>query len=39
MLQNGLVILQVQPFYQFVIVGIILILAVYFGQRRRERAI
>lgn len=39
MLQNGLVILQVQPFYQFVIVGIILILAVYFDQRRRERAI
>lgn len=39
MLQNGLVILQVQPFYQFAIVGIILILAVYFDQRRRERAI
>ena len=38
MLQNGLVILQVEPFYQFVIVGIILILAVYFDQRRRERA-
>ena len=38
MLQNGLVILQVQPFYQFVIVGIILILAVFFDQRRRERA-
>ncbi len=38
MLQNGLVIMQVQPFYQFVIVGLILILAVYFDQRRRERA-
>lgn len=38
MLQNGLVIMQVQPFYQFVIVGVILILAVYFDQRRRERA-
>lgn len=38
MLQNGLVIMQVAPFYQFVIVGIILILAVYFDQRRRERA-
>jgi ribose transport system permease protein len=38
MLQNGLVILQVEPFYQFAIVGIILILAVYFDQRRRERA-
>jgi ribose transport system permease protein len=38
MLQNGLVIMQVQPFYQFVVVGLILILAVYFDQRRRERA-
>lgn len=38
MLQNGLVIMQVQPFYQFVIVGVILILAVFFDQRRRERA-
>jgi ribose transport system permease protein len=38
MLQNGLVIMQVEPFYQFVIVGIILIAAVYFDQRRRERA-
>src|SRR4051794_27651485 len=38
MLQNGLVIMQVEPFYQFVIVGLILILAVYFDQRRRERA-
>jgi ribose transport system permease protein len=38
MLQNGLVIMQVQPFFQFVIVGLILILAVYFDQRRRERA-
>lgn len=39
MLQNGLVIMQVQPFYQFVVVGVILILAVYFDQRRRERAV
>jgi ribose transport system permease protein len=39
MMQNGLVIMQVQPFYQFVIVGLILILAVYFDQRRRERSI
>ena len=39
MLQNGLVILQVEPFYQFAIVGVILILAVFFDQRRRERAI
>jgi ribose transport system permease protein len=38
MLQNGLVILQVNPFYQFAIVGLILIIAVYFDQRRRERA-
>lgn len=38
MLQNGLVILQVNPFYQFAVVGIILILAVYFDQRRRERS-
>jgi ribose transport system permease protein len=38
MLQNGLVIMQVQPFYQFAVVGLILILAVYFDQRRRERA-
>lgn len=38
MLQNGLVIMQVQPFFQFIIVGLILILAVYFDQRRRERA-
>jgi ribose transport system permease protein len=38
MLQNGLVIMQVAPFYQFVIVGVILILAVYFDQRRRERS-
>ena len=38
MLQNGLVIMQVEPFYQYVIVGIILLLAVYFDQRRRERA-
>jgi ribose transport system permease protein len=38
MLQNGLVIMQVEPFYQFVVVGVILIVAVYFDQRRRERA-
>ncbi|MBA2300121.1 MAG: ABC transporter permease, partial [Chloroflexi bacterium] len=38
MLQNGLVIMQVQPFFQFIIVGLILILAVHFDQRRRERA-
>lgn len=38
MLQNGLVIMQVQPFFQFVVVGLILIMAVYFDQRRRERA-
>lgn len=38
MLQNGLVIMQVQPFYQFVVVGLILIAAVYFDQRRRARA-
>lgn len=38
MLQNGLVIMQVAPFYQFAIVGVILILAVYFDQRRRDRA-
>ncbi len=37
MLQNGLVIMQVQPFFQFAVVGLILILAVYFDQRRRER--
>jgi ribose transport system permease protein len=38
MLGNGLVQMAVNPFYQFVLVGIILILAVYFDQRRRERA-
>ncbi len=38
MLQNGLVIMQVAPFYQFIVVGLILILAVYFDQRRRDRA-
>ena len=38
MLQNGLVIMQVAPFYQFVVVGLILIVAVYFDQRRREAA-
>jgi ribose transport system permease protein len=38
MLGNGLVQLAVNPFYQFVLVGLILILAVWFDQRRRERA-
>ena len=38
MLGNGLVIMRVEPFYQFVAVGVILILAVYFDQRRRERS-
>jgi len=38
MMQNGLVIMQVAPFYQFVVVGVILILAVFFDQRRRARA-
>ena len=37
MLANGLVILNVQPFYQLVAVGIILIIAVYLDQRRRSR--
>jgi ribose/xylose/arabinose/galactoside ABC-type transport system permease subunit len=34
---TGLVIMQISPFYQYSIVGIILILAVYFDQRRRAR--
>jgi ribose transport system permease protein len=37
MLANGLVILNVQPFYQLVAVGIILVIAVYLDQRRRSR--
>lgn len=35
MMANGLVILNVQPFYQLVVVGSILIVAVYLDQRRR----
>jgi ribose transport system permease protein len=38
MLQNGLVQMAVNPFYQYALVGVILILAVYFDQRRRERS-
>jgi ribose transport system permease protein len=38
MLGNGLVQLAVNPFYQFVLVGLILILAVWFDQRRRGSA-
>ncbi len=37
MMANGLVILNVQPFYQLVVVGVILIIAVYLDQRRRSR--
>jgi ribose transport system permease protein len=37
MMANGLVIMNVQPFYQLVAVGIILIIAVYLDQRRRSR--
>jgi ribose transport system permease protein len=37
MMANGLVIMNVQPFYQFVAVGLILIIAVYLDQRRRSR--
>jgi ribose transport system permease protein len=36
MMANGLVILNVQPFFQLVVVGLILIIAVYLDQRRRE---
>lgn len=36
MMANGLVILNVQPFFQLVVVGLILIVAVYLDQRRRE---
>jgi ribose transport system permease protein len=38
MLANGLVQMAVPPFYQYILVGIILILAVYFDQRRREKS-
>jgi ribose transport system permease protein len=38
MLANGLVQMATNPFYQYALVGIILILAVYFDQRRRERS-
>jgi ribose transport system permease protein len=38
MLANGLVQMAVPPFYQYMLVGIILILAVYFDQRRREKS-
>ncbi len=37
-LQNGLVIEEVQPFWQLVVVGAAIILAVYFDQLRRRRA-
>ncbi|WP_255183366.1 MULTISPECIES: ABC transporter permease [unclassified Rhodococcus (in: high G+C Gram-positive bacteria)] len=37
-LQNGLVIVGVQPFWQQVAVGAVLIAAVYFDQRRRDAA-
>jgi ribose transport system permease protein len=37
MMANGLVIMNVQPFYQFVAVGVILIIAVFLDQRRRSR--
>jgi len=38
MLANGLVQMAVPPFFQYMLVGIILILAVYFDQRRREKS-
>jgi ribose transport system permease protein len=37
-LQNGLVIEQVQPFWQEVVVGAAIIVAVYVDQVRRRRA-
>jgi len=37
-LQNGFVIVGVQPFWQQVAVGVVLILAVYIDQRRRQAA-
>ena len=38
MMSNGLIILGVPPFYQFIVVGLILIAAVAFDQRRRRGA-
>jgi ribose transport system permease protein len=38
MMGNGLIILGVPPFFQFVVVGLILIAAVSFDQRRRRGA-
>jgi ribose transport system permease protein len=35
-LRNGLVIARVQPFWQNVAIGAVLILAVYLDQRRRR---
>ena len=37
MMANGLVIMNVQPFFQLVAVGVILLIAVYLDQRRRSR--
>jgi ribose transport system permease protein len=37
MMANGLVIMNVQPFYQLVAVGVILLIAVFLDQRRRSR--
>ena len=34
---NGLIIMDIDPFWQHVVSGIILIVAVYFDQRRKER--
>jgi ribose/xylose/arabinose/galactoside ABC-type transport system permease subunit len=36
-MSNGLIIMDVDPFWQHVVSGFILILAVYFDQRRKER--
>ena len=38
-LQNGFVILGIQPFWQQVVVGVVLIAAVFIDQRRREAAL
>ena len=38
-LQNGFVIIGVQPFWQQVVVGAVLIAAVYVDQRRRAAAL
>jgi ribose transport system permease protein len=38
-LQNGFVILGIQPFWQQVVVGMVLIAAVFIDQRRRESAL